>query len=85
MKIMANDTQTLSEKFGLTPRKVSIGSIVLYRGSHYQVTRLTKKTVNLGYVFSRSVIHKGIPLSEVREDKETWYKYWEQSDTYKSM
>jgi len=66
-------------------KPISKGSIVKYKDGNYRVSACFSKTVNLSGVFSSHIHHKGIPLSEVVEDEEEWYKRWTQSESYKSM
>ena len=61
------------------------GSIVQYDQGFYRITRLTKNTVNLGPVFGGRVIHKSVPRSDVIEAREEFYKYWRQTESYRSM
>ena len=65
--------------------EITTGSIVLYKEGHYRVTRKTKHTVNLGRVFGSGIIHKSVPLSDVKEDEQAWYEYWSKSDSYRCM
>ena len=62
------------------------GSIVLYDGGHYQVTFRTNTTVNLGHVWHRAKIrHKKVPIELVKEDGKTFYKNWQESESYQCM
>jgi len=74
------------EAFGLeNRRKFDVGGIVKYENGWYRVTRMTKKTVNLGSVFGSKIYYKGIPKEEVEEDEAAWYENWSKSETYMSM
>lgn len=61
------------------------GSIVRYKQGWMEVTARFNHHVNLGYIFHGKTIIKKVPLNEVYEDKEAWYKEWSNSETYQSM
>jgi hypothetical protein len=63
--------------------EIKLASIVKYENRWYRVTRLTKKTVNLGSVWGSTIYHKGISLELVVEDEAAWYANWQQSDAYR--
>lgn len=65
--------------------EINQGSIVSYEGGFYRVTRCTKNTVNLGSVWGGKVYHKGIAKSEVTEASESFYEYWQKSESYMCM
>lgn len=60
-------------------------SIVKYKDGYFRVSALFKHTVNLCGVFSSYIHHKKVPLSEVKEAHDEWYKLWQESETYKCM
>ena len=66
-------------------KEVKVGSIVLYIGKWYRVTKVSKTTVNLGSIFGKTIYHKAVDKVMVAEDEESWYKMWQQSETYKCM
>lgn len=69
-----------------TPSKpIAIASIVKFQGGWYRVSRLTKNTVNLSGVFGGKVYHKGVSITDVVEDEESWRADWTQSESYQSM
>lgn len=68
-----------------TQREIKVGSIVLYDGGWYRVTRLTKNTVNLGRVWGGKIYHKGVALANVVEDEANWYSAWQRSEAYQCM
>ncbi len=61
------------------------GDIVKYKDGHCRVSAVFKTTVNLCGIFNGIIYHKKVPLAEVKEDQEAWYKLWQESETYKSM
>jgi hypothetical protein len=61
------------------------GSIVLFNNGWYRVTRVTKKTVNLGAVWGGHIYHKGVAIEQVVEDEAAWYDNWRKSDSYQCM
>lgn len=61
------------------------GSVVKYQDGWVRVTARFKHTVNLGGIFNGKIYHKHVPLGEVFEDHDAWYKNWQESETYKSM
>jgi len=68
-----------------TPNPIVKGSIVKYQDGWMEVTAKFKNTVNLGHIFYGKTKLKGIPLTEVKEDREAWYEVWSKSETYMSM
>lgn len=68
-------------------KELKPGMIVLYskNNGYYRVSKVTTNTVNLKTIFGKTVMYKGIPISDVKEDEETWYEKWKESETYKSM
>jgi len=66
-------------------RPIIKGSIVHYNEGWQRVTARYKDSVNLGSIFGSRVNHKRVPLSEVYEDEDMWYKHWQQSETYQCM
>jgi hypothetical protein len=82
------DNEKLKEagrKFGLTEPAVTSGMVVKYDENFYRVRKVTKNTVNLGSIFGRTMYHKGVDKSKVKEAHDEWYAIWQQSDTYKCM
>lgn len=61
------------------------GSVVKYKDGYQRVTALFKNTANIGGIFNGKIYHKGVPLSELTEAHDEWYKEWQQSETYQSM
>lgn len=66
-------------------KEIIKGSIVKYKDSWMEVTARFKNHVNLGRIFHGKTTIKGVPLTEVKEDHDEWYKVWEQSETYQCM
>jgi translation elongation factor P/translation initiation factor 5A len=67
-------------------KDIQKGMIVKYQDRWYQVTRVTRETVNLGNTWNPSRVYcKGIPKSQVTEDRAAWYKNWTESDAYQCM
>jgi len=66
-------------------RGIIKGSVVCYGKGWFRVTAKFRDSVNLGSIFGSRVIHKRVPLSEVYEDEDAWYKNWQQSETYRCM
>lgn len=65
--------------------EIKTGMIVLFKDGWYKVTKATKNTCNLGSVFGRTLCHKSVPKSEVKEDEAAWYENWSKSDAYRCM
>lgn len=81
-----NKVDTLNRDFGLSDKvEIKSGMIVLYNGGHYRVRKCTAHKVNLGSIFGKTLYHKGVPKSEVKEDQAAWYAAWTQSETYQCM
>lgn len=64
---------------------ITKGSVVKYKDGWMEVTAVFKNHVNLGHIFYGKTTIKKVPLNEVFEDRDAWYKEWEQSETYKCM
>lgn len=62
---------------------IKVGDIVSYLNSWYRVTRVSKNKVNLGSTFGKTIYHKGVDIVMVKEDRDAWWKSYEQSETYK--
>jgi hypothetical protein len=87
-------TREKATLFGLATPKIETGMIVKYTHTSqegrevpgwYRVRRVTKHTCNLGSIFGNTIYHKSIPLDQVKEDQDNWYKKWQQSESYQSM
>ena len=76
--------KTLTDKNGKT---IQAGTIVHYGDGWVRVTSVSKgkQTVNLTSVFGSKPFTKSVPLSEVYEDDDRWFKHWQQSETYQCM
>ncbi len=61
------------------------GGTVKYKDGYFRVSALFANTVNLGGIFSARIHHKKVPLSDVTEARDEWYKRWSESETYQSM
>lgn len=61
------------------------GDVVRYKGGYQRVSAVFKNSVNLAGIFSTRINHKKVPLSEVTEAHDEWYKKWQESETYKCM
>jgi hypothetical protein len=70
---------------GMNEEPIVKGSVVKYKDGWMEVTAKFKNHVNLGHIFYGRTTIKKVPLSEVTEDKDAWYKRWSESETYKSM
>lgn len=68
-----------------SPPDLRKGSVVHYKDGWMTVTAVFKNHVNLGHIFHNKTTIKKVPLNEVFEDYDAWYKMWEQSETYKCM
>lgn len=71
------------------PPQLQKGDVVHYKEGWMRVTAVFKTHVNLGPIFGGrgrfSGIIKRIPLSEVYEDHDAWYRYWETTESYQCM
>ena len=89
------DSEKIKEaghKFGISEPPITSGMIVKIKDpqnrdeqGYYRVRKVTKNTVNLGSIFGKALYHKSIQKSRVIEDEATWYKGWQQSETYQCM
>lgn len=61
------------------------GSVVRYKDGWMEVTAKFKNHVNLGHIFYGRTKIKKVPLSEVTEDRDSWYEKWTKSEAYQSM
>ncbi len=70
-------------------KEIVKGSVVHYKEGWMRVTAVFKDHVNLGPIFGGrgrfSGIIKNIPLSEVYEDHNNWYAYWQTTEQYQCM
>jgi uncharacterized phage-associated protein len=73
-------------------KNITKGSIVKYieskyGSSHgwYRISWIGRHTCNLKSIFGNYIHFKGVPLTDVVEDEESWYKAWQQSDSYQCM
>lgn len=65
--------------------EIKKGSIVSFENGNYRVTSVRGGKVNLGSIFGKYIYHKGIPIEDVFENGEEWYKKWSQSESYMCM
>jgi hypothetical protein len=67
--------------------EIKVGSIVSIKNEsgYYRVTSYRGGKVNLGSVFGKTIYHKGVPVENVYENENEWYKKWSQSETYMCM
>ena len=77
-------TKTLIDMNGKT---IQAGTIVHFGDGWVRVTSVStnKKTVNLTSVFGSKPYIKAVPLSEIYEDDDRWFKHWQQSEHYQCM
>jgi hypothetical protein len=66
-------------------KPIEKGSIVKYKNGWMRVTAKFKTHVNLGGIFAGKTSVKGVPFGEVKEDEDTWYEHWQESESYKCM
>ena len=67
-------------------KEISVGSTVNYNGGYYRVSKSSRDTVNLRGVWgSKRVLHKGVPVAEVREAGAEFYESWSRSESYMCM
>lgn len=66
-------------------KEIVQGSTVAYNGGYYRVSARFKKTVNLARIFEGSILHKSIPVSEVKEAYDDWSDVWSKSESYRCM
>jgi hypothetical protein len=66
--------------------EIQKNSTVRYKDCWKVVTARFKNTVNLGYVWDGSKNRvNGVPITEVEEDFEGFYKNWIKSESYQCM
>ena len=60
-------------------KEIIKGSIVNYEDAWYRVSAIIGKTVNLAGIFGDGIYFKRVPISEVKEDEDSWIKHWQES------
>jgi len=65
--------------------EIKKGSIVSFENGNYRVTSVKGGKVNLGSIFGKYIYYKGIPIEDMFENEEQWYKKWSQSESYMCM
>ena len=72
--------------------EIQKGSIVQFqnpdRPKHFKrgrITRITSKWVNIGGVWGGKVFAKKVPLTEITECADAFYKAWRSSESYRCM
>jgi len=60
-------------------------AIVKYKDGHCRVKSLFKTHATLCGIFNGIIYHRNVPLTDIVEDQNNWYKIWQESETYKSM
>ena len=89
-KSKSQKLQEAGKKFSISEIKIESGMVVSFTDDEgktgwYRVRKCTKNKVNLGSIFGRTLYHKGVDKSRVKEDHDAWYKSWQQSETYQCM
>ena len=76
----------MRNKKEITKKPIEVGMIVVYAGGGWcKVTKVTKKTVNLGSVFGKTIYYKGVDINLVTEDSDAFYDNWRKSEAYQCM
>ena len=60
-------------------------STVKYKDGYVMVKSLFKTHATLCTMFSHRIIAKKVPLTELTEAYDEWYKLWTESESYKCM
>jgi len=72
-------------------KDINVGSIVKFvefkgSGGYYKVWSIRGGKANLGVIFGkRHLYHKGIPLTDLIECQDEWYKAWSKTESYQCM
>jgi hypothetical protein len=69
----------------MNDKPITKGTVVKYKDGWMEVTARFKNHVNLGPIFYGRTKIKRVPLSEVKEDHDSWYEAWSKSEAYQSM
>ena len=80
---------TVKEAEKIVEKQIRKGSTVKFNdGSGYFVVTAyfsKSQTVNLGRVWSGTVVYKSVPINKLTEAYDEWYAAWQKSEAYQSM
>lgn len=72
----------------INKKEIGVGSIVSWKSEGFMRVKTVfkgKQVATLCGVFNGSIYFRNVPISELTEASDAFYKSWEQSDSYKSM